>query len=436
VNQATEGDRRVAIACQGGGSHTAFTAGVLSRMLRDGEPDGYRVVGFSGTSGGAVCATLSWRAFVAGKPADAARRLHGYWEGTAADTPVELAANAGLVWTSVLQNVGLLPLVSPYDVPIPAQETFRELLAPWADLDGVGADPDREHPLLVVGAVDVVSGRFRAFDSWTEPITVDEVLASAAIPTVFPAVHLPDGVYWDGLFSQNPPVRELLDSKPDELWVIQINATAIDEEPRTVLDIADRRNELAGNLSLFQELKTVEKIDRLLAEGVIPPDGPYKPVVVRVLELSRSRSSRLLGPSSKLNRDRRFLEELMAQGEQQADEFLAALRFESAWWARDDGALIQLLADDLELVSHPPFPPRGPLRGAEARAFIRDYLAAKVRMDLTRAQHTSDRAAWTVTAEYGGRTGPALVEAELRDGQVARIRLGAPPDKPDEPGDC
>ena len=71
------GQRRVAIACQGGGSHTAFTAGVLSRWLRNGEPDGVRVVGFSGTSGGAVCATLAWRAFVGGDVADALRRLRG-----------------------------------------------------------------------------------------------------------------------------------------------------------------------------------------------------------------------------------------------------------------------------------------------------------------------------------------------------------------------
>ena len=52
--------RRVAIACQGGGSHTAFTAGVLKGLLRAEEPTGYEVVGLSGTSGGAVCAMLAW----------------------------------------------------------------------------------------------------------------------------------------------------------------------------------------------------------------------------------------------------------------------------------------------------------------------------------------------------------------------------------------
>ena len=46
--------RRVAIACQGGGSHTAFTAGVLKGCSRAEEMAEYEVVGLSGTSGGAV----------------------------------------------------------------------------------------------------------------------------------------------------------------------------------------------------------------------------------------------------------------------------------------------------------------------------------------------------------------------------------------------
>jgi len=51
---------RVAIACQGGGSHTAFTSGVLKRLLRAEESKRYEVVGLSGASGGAVCALLAW----------------------------------------------------------------------------------------------------------------------------------------------------------------------------------------------------------------------------------------------------------------------------------------------------------------------------------------------------------------------------------------
>ena len=125
-------------------------------------------------------------------------------------------------------------------------------------------------------------------------------------------------------------MHDLLDARPDELWVIQINPTARADEPKTVLDITDRRNELSGNLSLYQELHGIEVIDRLLAEGLLVGDR-YKHVTVRILEFSRPLSSRLLGPASKLNRDARFIRELMAQGEQQAEEFLAMLAFEQAW---------------------------------------------------------------------------------------------------------
>ena len=47
---------RVAIACQGGGSHTAFTAGVLEGLLGN-LPEEVEIVALSGTSGGAMCAS-------------------------------------------------------------------------------------------------------------------------------------------------------------------------------------------------------------------------------------------------------------------------------------------------------------------------------------------------------------------------------------------
>ena len=59
---------RVAIACQGGGSHTAFTAGVLGRLFADDVLSKYRIVGLSGTSGGAICAMLAWSALIGDEP--------------------------------------------------------------------------------------------------------------------------------------------------------------------------------------------------------------------------------------------------------------------------------------------------------------------------------------------------------------------------------
>jgi NTE family protein len=267
----------VAIACQGGGSHTAFSAGVLARLLEGDELADHQIIGLSGTSGGAICATLVWSALREGDRARAAALLDEFWADNAASDPADRALNAVAMLAGLAQAYGMLPAVSPYHLPAPSYglDRFREMLARHIDFDAIEIDDDARDPMLLLGAVDVLSGRFRAFNSRTERITADRVLASAAIPTLFPAVHVDGGVYWDGLFLQNPPVRDLLDGALDELWVIQVNPTARALEPTTVLDIADRRNELSGNLSLYQELSFVEKIDELLESGMLSPGSTF-----------------------------------------------------------------------------------------------------------------------------------------------------------------
>jgi NTE family protein len=163
--------------------------------------------------------------------------LDGFWEDNSARGPADQVLNAALVSAAVLQDMGLLVTISPYSLPDTGVEQFRDLLSRHVDFDRIDVDTDQVHPMLLLGAVDVVSGRFRAFNSHRDRITADTVIASAAIPNLFRAVHVDGGSYWDGLFSQNPPVRDLLEVEPDELWVIQINPQTIDREPRTLTEI-------------------------------------------------------------------------------------------------------------------------------------------------------------------------------------------------------
>jgi len=145
---------------------------------------------------------------------------------------------------------------------------------------------------------------------------------------------------------------------------------------------------------------------------------------VRVLEFARPRSSTLLGPVSKLNRDAGFIRELMGQGERQAEEFLSVLAFERAWRDKDVDAVLRVLSPDVELSSAPPFPAVDPVRGAEARAAAVD-LCRTARMDLTHKQLTRERATWTVRS--AGTDARGRVEAEVADGRVTRVRLGPAP---------
>jgi NTE family protein len=167
---ARDGTRRVAIACQGGGSHTAFTAGVLKRLLRQNPLKGYEIVGLSGTSGGAVCALLAWYALLNGDGERAAGLLDEFWEDNSATAPHEMLANYWTIWASKLQNFLVTPAVSPYDnfFSMVGLNEFRRMLERRVNFEKIEVQPEGSYPVLLVGAVDVLSGEFRAFNSQRE----------------------------------------------------------------------------------------------------------------------------------------------------------------------------------------------------------------------------------------------------------------------------
>ena len=56
---------------------------------------------------------------------------------------------------------------------------------------------------------------------------------------------------------------------PEEIWIIQVNRAQHDDVPERPSDIFDRRNHLAGNLSLQHELQLIEMVNMLLQEGAL-----------------------------------------------------------------------------------------------------------------------------------------------------------------------
>jgi NTE family protein len=136
--------KHVAIACQGGGSHTAFTAGVLGRLLRAQELAGYEVVGLSGTSGGAVCALLTWHHLLRGEVEGAVEALDAFWRDNSATAPLEQIANDWTVWASNLQNLVGTPAISPYDNYFSSLgfEEFRRMLERRVDFGEVEVQPE------------------------------------------------------------------------------------------------------------------------------------------------------------------------------------------------------------------------------------------------------------------------------------------------------
>ncbi|QLD88673.1 patatin-like phospholipase family protein [Natronomonas salina] len=313
----------VAIACQGGGSHTAFTAGVLQHALENWDEDD-ELVGLSGTSGGALNAVVAWYGLVTEGRERAVELLDDVWDDVAAGGPADRMANAAFVWTRRVEASGFpVPQVSPYFRPTSPwrEREFRALVERHVDFEAIRAlADDPERPELVVGTVDVNAGEFETFTN--REVTADAVLASAAVPTLFRAVEIDGHYHWDGLFSQNPPVHDLVtapeERQPDELWVVQIEPQAREEEPTSLEEITDRRNELSGNISLNQELGFIERVNRWIDEGHLSEERFSR------TEIHRVQLRDNLEHSSKVDRSPAFVEDLMDRGRARAAEFLAS----------------------------------------------------------------------------------------------------------------
>ena len=312
---------RVAIACQGGGSHTAFTAGVLRELLAEWDDEKFELVGISGSSGGAFNALATWYGLVTGDSEKAADILDGIWTDMAVSGFQDRWMNQLVTGVSRMESAGVgVPSVSPSQIPMPevGKERIREVLTNHIDFDSIPDLCDRTEAELVVGTVNVNEGVFETFTN--EDVTVDAVLASAAVPNLFRAVEIHGHYHWDGLFSQNPPVSDLMhqppERKPEELWIIQVNPQEFEGEPKTSEVIADRRNELSGNISLNQELGFIERVNDWIEAGKLPADEFTK------TEVTRIQMGKRFHCSTKVDRDPEFLMELRELGAKRAREFV------------------------------------------------------------------------------------------------------------------
>jgi NTE family protein len=317
---SAESTTNVAIACQGGGSHTAFTAGVLQELLDDWDED-RELVGISGTSGGAFNALATWYGIVTEGKGLAIELLDDLWDDLAADGLADTILNSWTVGLSRIESSGLpFPRVSPYQHVGSeyGQEQIVETLERHIEFDEIPEHCQRGAPELVVGTVDINGGVFETFTN--EDVTTEAVLASAAVPDLFEAVEIHGHLHWDGLFSQNPPIDDLMtvdaSRKPEELWVIQVNPQERHGEPTTLEEINDRRNELSGNISLNQELKVIERVNAWIDQGHLP-ESDFTRTEIHRIEMDRE-----LHCATKVDRSPSFLDELIDLGQEQASAFL------------------------------------------------------------------------------------------------------------------
>ncbi len=298
------GSRRVNLALQGGGSHGAFTWGVLDALLEDG-----RVVfdGISGTSAGAMNAVALAYGFATAQgkansdPREAAREsLARFWNGIVAmgsvsssisqaqrapfdilfggfggtgggDSPSQLFTDAMTsFWASSVSPYQSNPLdINPLQDFLEAQIDFKRLAA----LNTLK---------VFVVATAVKTGKAEVFSG--KRLTAKAVMASACLPTVFRAVEIGGEHYWDGGYAGNPAIHPLIyNCDSQDIVLVQINPIKRDKLPTTAAEIMDRVNEITFNAALIAEMRAIDFVKKLLAQGKLDP-ARYKDLLMHRID--------------------------------------------------------------------------------------------------------------------------------------------------------
>ena len=316
--------RRVAVALQGGGSHGAFTWGVLDRLLQ--EPD-LEIVGVSGTSAGAMNAGVLADGLRRGGAGEARRALEQYWDdlgrlgGYASFSPAapfgaphtwHLEQNPLFLWHEVLTR-----LWSPYETNPFNFNPLRKLLA-RIDFEGLRRDPAAVR--VFICATNVRTGLRHVFEN--AELSADVLLASAALPQVYQAVEIDGEHYWDGGYTGNPALAPLyLNTDATDLIVVGINPIVRAELPRTARSIIDRIGEISFNSSFVGELAAIAFFEDLMQSR--PGDDGFRRLFVHGIGDAELAS---FGASSKMNNHPDFLRHLHQIGERAAERWLAESR--------------------------------------------------------------------------------------------------------------
>lgn len=314
--------KAVNLALQGGGSHGAFTWGVLDRILEDGR---LRIAGISGTSAGAMNAVAVADGITRDGPEGARRALHRFWRAmsdAAALSPLRRSPIDSFLGNWSLDNAPafhaldlLTRVASPYQLNPMNMNPLRDILESSIDFDAVRACTEFK---LYVSATNVETGRVKVFAR--QRLTADKVMASACLPHVYQAVVI-DGIpYWDGGYMGNPSLFPFHgQTGSDDIVVVQINPIERKGVPRTPQEIRNRINEISFNGSLMKELRAIDFVDRLIAQGKLSTDQ-YRQVRVHIIH--NEDCLKPLGASSKLNAQWAFLTYLRDVGRATARRWL------------------------------------------------------------------------------------------------------------------
>ena len=275
-------EKTVALALQGGGAHGSFTWGVLDALIEDGRL-GFEAL--TGASAGAMNSVVMVDGWVKGGPDGAREALEQFWREVSLDGdlgPTQRNMVTGLLnlWKgNPVAEFWLKALTpSPY-VSNPLNiNPLRKALAKQVDFERLRDAPTAG---VYVSATNVWTGKLAVFERDT--LTVDHLMASACLPTVFQAVEIEGVPYWDGGYLGNPPLYPLYrGARTRDILLVQINPVERRETPRTEAEIRDRLNEITFNANLMRELRAIDFVDGLIEEGTLGRNGYERVLIHRI----------------------------------------------------------------------------------------------------------------------------------------------------------
>src|ERR1700737_4706338 len=312
----------VDLALQGGGSHGAFTWGVLDRLL---EESWLRIDGISGTSAGAMNAVILVDGYEKDGSRGARAALENFWRRVSHSarfspirrSPLDILLGRWTLDTSPFFVAFDLAarLFSPYNLNPRGVNPLRDILADCVDFERAAKSPIR----LFVTATNVRTGRGRVFRN--SELTPDVLLASACLPTLFQAIEIEGEAYWDGGYAGNPTLTPLVrESDAHATILVQINPRERPDPPRTANEILNRLNEISFNSPLMKELRMMA----LLRQVADPGHGEGARWAGMRTHRIMSDALAHFGASSKLNAEWEFVSLLKEEGRKSAGTFLTA----------------------------------------------------------------------------------------------------------------
>ncbi len=318
--------KRITLGLQGGGSHGAFTWGVLDRLLEEERID---IEGISGASAGAMNAVVCAHGFTVGGRQGARRALQDFWGAVATRAPFHGTAEDA--WPLAGQGLpaGTTPALkallfltrffSPYQLNPFDVNPLRDILLGQVDFERLRRDCRIE---LFIAATRVGNGTLRLFR--TRELTLDALLASSCLPTLHHSIEIDNESYWDGGLTANPPVLPLVHQcSAADLILVLLHPSPSSRTPRTAEEISERLSEISFGANLSTELAGLILAQQEARRGHFALDRWQRRL--RRLHLHSIESPEFmsgLSSLSKANRDFSFIMALRDEGRNCAGNWL------------------------------------------------------------------------------------------------------------------